>query len=425
MGKLFLQLPLLSPEDNATGSLSDSEFINEDIKDDTTEDNTDDTTDDSTDDTDTDSNNDDNQDDDDQDDVDEDDEQDQDEDDDENEEEDKDPAQEATFKNIKAKYPELFKEFPALEKSFGIAKQYEAVFASPKEAQEAAVRLDSIDRVLGDLEIGNPLSLLTDLAQNKPAFTKFATNLLPTLFKVDQDAFYEASLPVISAALKNAVKEANKNPELPYNKNLLLATKYISKFVFDDENIPDFRNQNRNEVDPEKAKLIKERDEFIQAKYGEYTQDINSTVESELKRAIGAELKSIKGLNLNDYSRKKAVDDIFKAIDVDMNNDTQFVSSIRSLLNKASKSGFTDKALSSRIKATFLERGKGRVSKLTQKVLRAEKLITSNNGVKRNLRDAGNGNRSQNKTRNINPSAVDYRSTSDLDILNDNVKTRK
>src|SRR6187399_925861 len=55
------------------------------------------------------------------------------------------PHQAATFKNIKEKYPTIFKEFPELEKSFGTAKRYESAFASPEEAQAASQRLELVD----------------------------------------------------------------------------------------------------------------------------------------------------------------------------------------------------------------------------------------------------------------------------------------
>jgi hypothetical protein len=237
------------------------------------------------------------------------------------------------------------------------------------------------------------------------------------------DAFYEAALPVISAALRNATREAEKLGDTPYAKNLALAAKYISKFVFDDENVPEFKTQNRNEIDPEKARLIKEREDFIRSRYSEFSADINSNVRNEVKKLIGAEIKSLR-INVTDYTRKKLTDDIFRAIDDELNQDPNFVQSMRGLVKKAERTGFTDRALSSRIKSAFLERGKGRVGKVTRMVLKNEKLLKFNS-VKKSLTSSGAGNRSQKTTtRNINPKTVDYRSTSDLDILNDNVKVR-
>ena len=334
------------------------------------------------------------------------------------------PHQAATFKNIKEKYPTIFKEFPELEKSFGTAKRYESAFASPEEAQAASQRLELVDILVADLEVGNPQSLIESYGNNKAGLNQFAKNLLPALNRAAPDAFYEAALPVISAALRNATREAEKMGDTPYAKNLALAAKYISKFVFDDENVPEFKTQSRNEVDPEKARLIKEREDFIRSRYSEFSGDINSTVRNEVKKMIGAEIKSMK-VNVTEYTRKKLSDDIFKAIDDELNQDPNFVQSMRGLVKKAEKTGFTDRALSSRIKAAFLERGKSRVNAVTRRVLKSEKLLYSGNGVKKSLTNSGVGNRSQAKSmRNINPKQVDYRSTSDLDILNDNVKVR-
>jgi hypothetical protein len=337
--------------------------------------------------------------------------------------EDIEPAQAATFKNIKEKYPTIFKEFPDLEKAFGTTRRYEAAFSSPEEAQQAAQRLEIVDSVLSDLEVGNPISLIHNFGNNKAGLTQFAKNILPALNRANPDAFYEAALPVISAALRNATREAEKMGDTPYAKNLALAAKYISKFVFDDENVPEFKTQNRNEVDPEKIRLIREREDFIKSRYSEFATDINSTVKNEVVKLIGAELKGLK-VNLSEYTKKKITDDIFKTIDNELNQDPTFVQSMRGLVKKAERTGFTDRALSSRIKAAFLERGKGRVSKVTRTVLKNERLLKFNS-VKKSLNNSGVGNRNQQtKTRNINPKQVDYRSTSDLDILNDNVKVR-
>jgi len=416
------QFPILmSPEDSGSGTLTDEEFIN-----DVPESPADTDTDNTTDDTDPVTSGEDEE-------VDEeteitdeeaDEETDEEDQDEEPEEEPEVEATPATFKNIKEKYPTIFKEFPELEKSFGTAKRYEAAFGSPEEAQAASQRLELVDILIGDLEVGNPQSLIESYGNNKAGLNQFAKNLLPALNRAAPDAFYEAALPVISAALRNATREAEKMGDTPYAKNLALAAKYISKFVFDDENVPEFKTQSRNEVDPEKARLIKEREDFIRSRYSEFSGDINATVRNEVKKLIGAEIKSMK-VNVNEYTRKKLSDDIFRAIDDELNQDPAFVQSMRGLVKKAEKTGFTDRALSSRIKAAFLERGKSRVNAVTRRVLKSEKLLYSGNGVKKSLTNSGTGNRGQQKSmRNINPKTVDYRSTSDLDILNDNVKVR-
>jgi len=416
------QFPILmSPEDSGSGTLTDEEFIN-----DVPESPADTDTDNTTDDTDPVTSGEDEE-------VDEeteitdeeaDEETDEEDQDEEPEEEPEVEATPATFKNIKEKYPTIFKEFPELEKSFGTAKRYEAAFGSPEEAQAASQRLELVDILIGDLEVGNPQSLIESYGNNKAGLNQFAKNLLPALNRAAPDAFYEAALPVISAALRNATREAEKMGDTPYAKNLALAAKYISKFVFDDENVPEFKTQSRNEVDPEKARLIKEREDFIRSRYSEFSGDINTTVRNEVKKMIGAEIKAMK-VNVTEYTKKKLSDDIFRAIDDELNQDPNFVQSMRGLVKKAEKTGFTDRALSSRIKAAFLERGKSRVNAVTRRVLKSEKLLYSGNGVKKSLTNSGVGNRSQAKTtRNINPSQVDYRSTSDLDILNGNVKVR-
>lgn len=174
----------------------------------------------------------------------------------EEEEEPIEALPEATFKNVKAKYPNFFKEFPEVAKSFGKVRQYEEAFATPEDAKEAYGALSNFQEIANDLQSGNPVKLLTSLAESNPdAVVEFSRNILPVLSKLDENLFYEATLPVLSHFLNNAKAAARNATDEKYGKNLGLAVQFLSHWAFKKTEVPDFSvNRNRdNRVDPERA----------------------------------------------------------------------------------------------------------------------------------------------------------------------------
>src|SRR3990167_8906787 len=88
----------------------------------------------------------------------------------------------ARRKEILAKYPTIFKDFPFLEKSYFREQKYAELLPTLDDAREAVERSETLKKFEGDLLNGNSESVLQSvLAQDKESFAKIVDNYLPTL----------------------------------------------------------------------------------------------------------------------------------------------------------------------------------------------------------------------------------------------------
>src|SRR5215510_14415771 len=95
-----------------------------------------------------------------------------------------------TRRAILKEFPELFKKFPGLERSFYRDAKFSEHFATPAEAEEAKDQIQTLNRFETDLMAGNTESVLTEVRNGDiNAFHKVVDNLLPTLMKIDKDAY--------------------------------------------------------------------------------------------------------------------------------------------------------------------------------------------------------------------------------------------
>src|SRR3990167_3641399 len=85
----------------------------------------------------------------------------------------------ARRKEILAKYPTIFKDFPFLEKSYFREQKYAELLPTLDDAREAVERSETLKKFEGDLLNGNSESVLQSvLAQDKESFAKIVDNYL-------------------------------------------------------------------------------------------------------------------------------------------------------------------------------------------------------------------------------------------------------
>src|SRR6187399_3217989 len=94
-------------------------------------------------------------------------------------------------REILAKYPQLFKDFPYLEKAYYREQQFTELLPTIQDAKTAVEKarfMDDIDQSLMSGDITTVLEAAK--SENSDAFYKIADNYLPTLKKVDSQAYY-------------------------------------------------------------------------------------------------------------------------------------------------------------------------------------------------------------------------------------------
>src|SRR5262245_14725457 len=105
-------------------------------------------------------------------------------------------------REILAKYPTIFKDFPYLEKAYYREQQFTELLPTIEDAKQAVQAKDTLDRFESDLMSGNAETILKVVKQQDPnAFYKIADNYLTTLRNVDEKAYYN----VLGNTIKHTV----------------------------------------------------------------------------------------------------------------------------------------------------------------------------------------------------------------------------
>lgn len=184
-----------------------------------------------------------------------------------------------TFKDIKAKYPNLFKDFPDLRNAFFRGQEYSRHFSTVEEAKEAAERLQVFEQLEESVMEGNSEFLLKSLPEQE--FKQFTENFLTTLHKTNPPQFFKVIQPVLASAIREAISEGTQSN----NKNLAAAGKILSQYFFKSYNPPESKREERA-PDPKLQKLESELQDTIRQKHQEFSTSVNEDASSYVNKQI-------------------------------------------------------------------------------------------------------------------------------------------
>ena len=335
-----------------------------------------------------------------------------------------------TFSEIKGKYPNLFKDFPDLREAFFRESEYTKVFPTVEDAREAVEDLEILS-VIRDKVLEGDFTAILESAKEADArsYTKLVRNMLPALYKMDQDAFTQAITPSIENLLRSALKEGRANS----NEDLENSARHISQWFFGTDDVALGKTttvKKADESSPEELKFQKERQDFESRKYNEAYTSVVTDRDSAMERVV------LKGLDedneLSQYVKTKLVHDVIEEIDKALAKDKAHMSLMNSKWRRAKVEGYSRDSLKSIVSA-YQARAKSLVPSVrsrlkssalgkTGEVKKARRAEENESNARKELLP---GRPSNSKGRLPRPSEIDWRSTSDADILDGNIKTRK
>src|SRR3990167_7845967 len=199
-------------------------------------------------------------------------------------------------KEILAKYPKIFKEFPALESAYYKAQQYSEI-------------LPNIDNNTGLHIIGN----------------------------------------VLKHSLVSAASEGKRNK----NENLEAAAKIINEFIFGSEEITNPTKLVSEDKEDEGIK--KEREEFEQEKFNTASDSLKTRVNNTIKSTIDANIDPKD--SMSSYVKKNAIRDALEQVESALNKDSSFKKIMNNLWKSAKEAKYSSSSLD-RIKAAHLSKAK-------------------------------------------------------------------
>lgn len=268
-------------------------------------------------------------------------------------------------REILKKYPTLFKDFPALEKSYYRDQQFTQILGTIDEAKEAVENSKVLQRFSDDMiESGNTHNLLKMIKDNNPAtFNSVVDNYLEHLAKVDEGAYHHVLGNVIKNTILGMVQEAKDSGD----DDLRTAAALLNKYAFGSTKFvpPNKLSKEEDKSNKGESEISKREQDIIRSQIQNATSDINARVTGTIKNAINQHIDP-KG-HMTDFIKGVAVQKALDKVTGLIERDTRFGKIVEKLWERAAKDNFS-KASQDDIKRAYLSRAKGLLTPVLQSV---------------------------------------------------------
>ena len=272
----------------------------------------------------------------------------------------------ARRKDILAKYPALFKDFPYLEKAYYRDQQFTELLPTIADAKAAVEKAEILDRTEQLVMSGDISSVLLAAKQEDgEAFNKIADNYLGTLRRVDQGAYFHVLGNVIKDTIITMVREGNNLGE--QGAPLKAAANILNQFVFGSQQFtpptPLSRPVNQEEQSRQQEYQLQQQNQLFD-RFNGVREDLQSKADNVLRATIDGHIDP-KG-TMTDYVKTHAAKEAFSNLEDLIAKDRHFKSLLDKLWEKAFQSGF-DKTDTDRIKSAYLTKAKTLLPSVIQK----------------------------------------------------------
>jgi hypothetical protein len=245
----------------------------------------------------------------------------------------------ASRKEMLAKYPKLFKDFPQLEKAFYREQKYTEIFPTIKDAEASQDKAQTWDKLESQLQQGEIAPILEAVAQgDKNSFYRMVDELIPTLNRIDKDVVTHIYSGVIKEVITEMVAAGSKQG----NEGLKAAAQLVHQFVYGPKEFQPHGKlaQDKPKDDPRAKELDNKQREFFQRQFNQAKGEITTKVENVIKATIERNIDPKE--SMSEYVKTKAVGDVFADVQEAIKTDKRFQAVITRLWEKAAKSDFAE-----------------------------------------------------------------------------------
>lgn len=267
-------------------------------------------------------------------------------------------------KEILAKYPNLFKEFPALENAYYREQAYSEILPTINDAKEAVEKAGMLDTYEKEIMNGSTETLLTAVRDgDRDAFAKVVDNYLPTLFKVDEGAYYHTIGNIIKHTIITMVRDGKESG----TDELIQAADVLHQYIFATKTFTQPQKLSREETaeDGKKKEEVDKREvEFTERQFKAAEGDITTRIDNVLKSTVDKNIDPNE--SMTEYVRKNASRDVLDTLERIISEDTRFEVIKDKLWERAFENDF-DSASMDRIKQAYLSKAKTLLPALIRK----------------------------------------------------------
>jgi hypothetical protein len=258
-------------------------------------------------------------------------------------------------REILAKYPTLFKDFPYLQSAYYREQQFTEVNPTIEDAREAKSKADTLDKFEADLASGNIETTLKIVkSYGDDVFNETVDNYLVALSKVDKDSYTHVVGNIVRNTVIHMVQAARDNGDTELEE----AARILNKFVFQSNKIqaPVRLGKDKTaEKDDPRAEIELERQKLVQEKFDNARDTLQTRVDNTIKNTIMENIDP-KG-SMTEYVKKNAVRDCFEEVTRYLDSDKRLVVIMDKLWEVSHKDNFSQRTLEDLRKA-YLSRFK-------------------------------------------------------------------
>lgn len=257
-------------------------------------------------------------------------------------------------RDILKKYPELFKDFPYLERAYYREQQFTEIVPTIEDARKAVEKSHTLDKFEEQLMSGSTKDILSAVKEtDKNAFYKIVDNYMPTLGAVDEAAMHHVIGNTIKQTIMTMVTEGNQTK----NDALITAANILHQFVFGtakwsnptalSNNTP--TNENKTD-DNTRQQQAWRREQLDSAR-----DNINTKVNNILTSTIEANIDPKS--SMTDYIRKTASREALETLKVFIEKDSRFKILLDKLWENALRNNYNRESMD-RVRSAYLSKAK-------------------------------------------------------------------
>lgn len=328
-----------------------------------------------------------------------------------------------SLKDVKAKYPQIFKSFPGLKDIYYREIAYQRVFPTVHEATVAAQDAEVLSSIRDSIIEGDSSALAAAIKEESPeALKKFGGEILRTLYAADQDAYWEAVNPLVQKMARTLYKKGTDTG----NQDMQYAAMYFAEFFAGDQDVATGGKSIVNEAEQIARKAIMEHRQTAKKEaWGSFERDTEQHAIGTLKGEIGKALE--KESDIPDFFRGQLVDQIYREVATQLNADRGHLQRMDSLWKKAART--MSQADKTSITTAYLARAKQLITTSRNKLLTQMRGQTSSVAKTDKLRNIADRRepRQQGRTGAPNNARIDsknvnYDKMSDEEIISGSTK---
>jgi hypothetical protein len=246
-------------------------------------------------------------------------------------------------------------------------REYTELFGSFDDAKELAGQAEVFNNFENQLLSGNTEEILKNVKNvDEKAFNLIVDDYLPTLAKVDKEAYYHVVGNLNKRLIMEMVQEANTTG----NDDLKQAALLVNQFVFGTAKFTAPTNRVDRSQDPAKNEIEQEKLSYVKERFETASNDLQSQVDNTLRATISDYIDP-KGV-MSSYVKKNAVADAMKMLTQSITSDATITKNLDKLWRTAFDTKFSKDSLG-RIKSYYLSKAKGNLKNAILKA-RAEAL---------------------------------------------------